>query len=203
MGSSESELQAMARDLALKPAFLGTFDKHFPGFINQNRQCCAIVNTADRSTGGVHWLAFGWEPEGRVFYLFDPFGFSDAKLKQLYNFEYEGLMRRSAISSTSDRCITLARSDRAVQGPRSAACGLFCLLFLYAFTRWPNDPYDHNPVFGPLQGVPVDQLHSLKAQPALFRNQQFLYSFLRARSPYFRDHESVIKANTAFDKMKQ
>lgn len=203
MGSSELELQAMARDLALGPGFLGTFDKRFPGFIKEHRQCCAIVNTADRSTGGVHWLAFGWEPRGRVFYLFDPFGFSDAKLKQIYDFEYQGLMKRSAISSTADRCITFARSDRAVQGPQSAACGLFCLLFLYAFTRWPTDPYDHNPVFGPLQGVPPGQLTSIKSQPALFKNQEFVYSFLYTHSPYFREHESEIKNNTAFDKLAQ
>lgn len=203
MGSSEQELRAIAGDLGLQGSFLGTFDKHFPGFIQREKMSCAIVNTAARHTGGVHWLAFGWFPAKRAFYMFDPFGFSDKKLQQMYHFQYEGLMRRSAIASSPDRCVTLVRTDRAVQGPYSAACGLFCLLFLYAFTRYPEDPLDRNPVFGPLQGVPPEELMSLQAQPILFRNQEFLYSFLRARSPYFRLHENVIRRKTAFDRVKR
>lgn len=203
MGSSENEIKAMAKDLGLNSVFLGTFDKHFPGFINKNAQCCAIVNTGDRQSGGVHWLAFGWEPKGQTFFMFDPFGFSDAKLKQMYDFEYEGLMKRSAIFSTADRCIQLKRNDMAVQGPKSAACGLFCLMFLYAFLHWPWDPFDNNPIFGPLTGIEPRNLFLPKSQAALFKNQEFLYTFLRARSVYFRDHETQIKSNTAFDKLKQ
>lgn len=201
MGSCEVELKAIAQDLELFPFFLGTFDKYFPGFINKNKMCCAIVNTASRQTGGVHWLAFGWFPAKQTFYLFDPFGFSDAKLKQLYSFQYEGLMKRSAISSTPDRCITLVRTDKAVQGPYSAACGLFCLLFLYAFTRWPNAPFDKNPAFGPLRAVSSQLLLTPKAQDAFCANQKFLYTFLWKHSAYFRHHADVIMKNTAVNKL--
>lgn len=201
MGSCELELKAIARDLQLSPFFLGTFDKYFPGFINKSKMCCAIVNTASRQSGGTHWLAFGWFPAKQTFYLFDPFGFSDAKLKQLYNFEYEGLMKRSAIHSTPNRCVTLVRTDKAVQGPYSAACGLFCLLFLCAFTQWPENPFDKNPVFGPLSGISPRLLFSLNAQTTFCKNQRFLYRFLYKHSAYFRHHADVIIKNTSINKL--
>lgn len=203
MGSSEEELKAIVKDLGVGPYFLGTFDKRFPGFVSKDKMACAIVNTAGRETGGVHWLAMGWWPQGKLFYMFDPFGFSDQKLKQVYQFEYQNLLKRSALSSTDDHCVTLETSGECIQGPNSAACGLFCCLFLHAFVRWPQHPLDKNPTMGPVFGRPNAELHSSAAQPVFRKNQQYLYAFLAAHSTYFRSHRRDIEFKTAFDKLLQ
>lgn len=200
MGSREEELKSIIRDLGITPYFLGTFDKRFPGFISRFKMCCAIVNTAFRETGGVHWLAMAWHPQSRKFYMFDPFGFSDASLKKIYDFEYESLLRRSAIHATPDRCLELIRSTETVQGPNSAACGLFCCLFLHAFVNWPLDALGDNPTMSLLQGVKNNQMNDPRNLTILRNNQKNLYEFLSKKSAFFRMRRCQIERDTGFNK---
>lgn len=201
-GSSEEELAHIVNDLGIGPYFLGTFDKRFPGFISTSKMACAIVNTGTRESGGQHWIAMGWFPNSRTFYMFDPFGFSDKKLLQIYNFEYQGLLKRSALYSTSDRCIEFVKSIDSVQGPYSAACGLFCCLFLHAFVNWPNSPMSKNPTMDLVVGVPNSKLMEPSSEKTFFNNQEKMYCFLKQKSPYFRSHEFTIKKNTSFNHVK-
>ena len=202
-GSSEEEIRAIVGDLGTAAAhFLGTFDKRFPGFIRAEAPATAIVNTAGRETGGVHWLALGWDPASKTVTMFEPYGFSDAKLKQIYRFEYDGLLRRSALTSSDDRCVQLVKSEQSVQGPNSAACGLFCCLFVAAFDALRSDPLgDANPVMGPVRGVDNCRLRDPRAQLTLRANQEYLYSYLHRHSPYFRHQEARIRQATAFDRL--
>nr|P07885.1 RecName: Full=Protease; AltName: Full=Adenain; AltName: Full=Adenovirus protease; Short=AVP; AltName: Full=Adenovirus proteinase; AltName: Full=Endoprotease [Human adenovirus E4]AAA42466.1 endoprotease [Human adenovirus E4] len=196
-GSGEQELRAIIRDLGCGPYFLGTFDKRFPGFMAPHKVACAIVNTAGRETGGEHWLAFAWNPRSNTCYLFDPFGFSDQRLKQIYQFEYEGLLRRSALA-TKDRCVTWKSHQtcrvRVGRCGFSAACSTAC--------AWPT-PMDKNPTMNLLTGVPNGMLQSPQVEPTLRRNQEALYRFLNSHSAYFRSHRARIEKATAFDRMNQ
>ncbi|BBF72836.1 protease [Mastadenovirus eidoli] len=200
MGSSETEIKSILYDLGVGPYFLGTFDKYFPGFINKNKMCCAIVNTGSRDSGGVHWMAFGWEPKSYSFYMFEPYGFSDSKLKQIYNFEYKKLLKSSAITSSPNRCVTFIKSTETVQGPKSAACGLFCILFLKCFIKYPASPMA-NPIIDPLIAVPNEKMNDPSVQNILYQNQMYVYSYLQDHSPYFAKNSTKIKQNTAFDKI--
>ncbi|ARQ79786.1 protease [bat adenovirus 10] len=200
MGSSESELQNIIFDLGIGPYFLGTFDKFFPGFIHKEKLCCAIVNTGSRASGGMHWIAFGWNPKTYSFYMFEPYGFSDVKLKQIYNFEYQKLLKNSAISSSPNRCVTFIKSSETIQGPKSAACGLFCVFFLKCFISYPLSPMN-NPLIDHITAVPNSKLMDPAVQPILFNNQMYLYKYLQSNSPFFAKHASQIKNNTAFDKI--
>lgn len=200
MGSSEEEIKNIITDLGIGPYFLGTFDKYFPGFLSKEKMVCAIVNTGSRAGGGVHWLAMAWFPKAGLFYMFDPFGFSDKKLKIIYNFEYQKLLKRSALQSTSTHCVQLVTSTESIQGPQSAACGLFCCMFLYAFVHWPLSAMK-NPVMNSLQGVPNSLLFREDVQPILKRNQMLLYNFLSKHSAYFRKHRNEIQHNTKFNKL--
>lgn len=202
-GSTETEIKRIVSDLGGGAHFLGTFDKRFPGFIREQAPATAIVNTAGRETGGVHWLAFGWDPRSRTVTMFEPYGFADHKLQQIYQFEYDGMLKRSALGQgDGQRCVELVKSSDSVQGPRSAACGLFCCLFVAAFEANMTNPLgDANPVFGPIKGVPNSQLKSPAAQPTLRANQEYLYRYLSSHSSYFRQNEDRIRAATAFDKL--
>ncbi|AKT26034.1 protease [Equine adenovirus 2] len=199
MGSTETELKRILSDLNVTPLLLGTYDKRFPGFVSKAKPACAIVNTAFRETGGEHWIAMAWYPPNNSFYMFDPFGFSDQKLKQIYDFEYQGLLRRSALTSSKDRCVQLIRSTDTVQGPNSAACGLFCCLFLKSFACYPARPMNGNPIIDIVRGVPNERLTDPSSLPILYRNQENMYAFLENHSPYFVSHEREIKRKTAFD----
>lgn len=203
MGTTEEELRHIVRDLGVQPYFLGTFDKTFPGFIHKDKMCCAIVNTAHRSTGGQHWLAMAWYPPSATFYLFDPFGFADQSLWQIYHFQYEGLLKRSALSSGKNGCVNLVKSAQSVQGPNSAACGLFCCLFLHAFAHWPSHPMDKNPTMDLVEGVPTKEMSESRYQPRLYENQQNLYRFLYQKSPFFKNNAKRIMSATSFNKVNE
>ncbi|AMB43158.1 protease [Bat mastadenovirus WIV12] len=200
MGSSESELKHIITDLGVGKYFLGTFDKRFPGFIQKDKPCCAIVNTAYRETGGMHWIAFAWYPPSFTFYMFDPFGFSDEKLKQIYDFEYQNLLKRSALTSTESKCLTFIKSTESVQGGHSAACGLFCCAFLYSFVNYPLNPMK-NPFMKIFKSVPNDKILTPKCQFIFKKNQDNLYHFLSQKSPYFKLNEQKIKCQTNFNKL--
>lgn len=200
-GSSEEELAHIIKDLGIGPYFLGTFDKRFPGFISASKISCAIVNTGTRESGGQHWIAMAWFPNSKTFYMFDPFGFSNKKLLQIYNFEYQGLLRRSAISS-SNRCIEFIKSVDSVQGPYSAACGLFCCLFLHAFVNWPNSPMNNNPTMDLVDGVPNSKLMDPNFEQVFLKNQEKMYAFMKQKSAYFRNNESSIRHKTSFNHVK-
>lgn len=201
-GTSESQLKALVSSLHLRHRFLGVFDNSFPGFIDPNSPASAIVNTGSRASGGMHWIGFAYEPSTRTCYMFDPFGWSDPKLWEIYKFKYDGFLRRTGLSQP-DRCINLVKSTEAVQCPCSAACGLFAALFIASFDRYPRKPMNGNPVIDVVVGVKHENMYKPPFVAILHRNQERMYLWFRANSNYFRTNESQIRSETALDSIPE
>lgn len=199
-GTSESELRAMLRDLGVGGTFVGTFDNSFGGFRRLDIPQCAIVNTGSRRSGGVHWIAVAYHPARARFYVFDPLGWTDCQLNRLYRFSLQPLLRRtfqrlraSHSHARQEVCLHITRNTQAVQCSCAGSCGLFCLMFIYAFARHPGVAMTD----GVIQRLDGEQPALIQNRwPALHANQEKLYRFLHARSVYFRRHENTIVNNT-------
>lgn len=190
-GSSEQELHRLTADLNVL-GFLGTFDKNFPGFKNPEKWGSAIVNTGHRSSGGVHWLSFAYNPLERKVYVFDPLGWSDIDLCKLYSFRYEPILKQTAQKEPT-RCVMVEKNTHAVQCSCAGSCGLFCVYFLRSFSQFPSSPFI-NPLMDKLHDVPP----AIKSSGSriLHNNQDILYRFLRENSQFFRSHFLSITQNT-------
>lgn len=198
-GSSEHELKALIRSLHMSNiGFLGTFDCRFPGFLNRNQYQSAIVNTGSRESGGMHWIAFAWNPRNFKVFMFDPLGWSAHQLKQYYSYSYQALLKRSALNS-NDRCVILERNHQAIQCTCAGSCGLFCVFFLYCFSISPNSPFSTRL----MQSMHGTSPNITPVSPELLHiNQMLLYSFLSKNSEYFRKNEDEIVENTKLDLIK-
>lgn len=194
-GTSTSELIEIVKSLGLSHDFLGVFDKNFPGFLNINKVSYAIVNTGDYMSGGVHWIAFAYDPHGMIFYMFDPFGWSKKELLKKYQFQYERMVKFTALNNSS-RCVRLVKSVEAVQCICSAACGLFCCLFLASFVHYRYSPMYNNPIIDIVHGVPVSMLLTDYGIAVTHQNQENLYNWLYVNCLYFKIHAREIKHNT-------
>lgn len=194
-GTTETELKDLVAAFHFRHRFLGVFDNSFPGFLSPHVPASAIVNTGSRASGGMHWIAFAFDPSTRKCYMFDPFGWSDQKLLQLYKVKYDRLMRRTGLSQP-DRCFTLVRSLECVQCPCSAACGLFCALFLASFDRYRYRPMNGNPIIDILVGVDHRNMYNPEFQNILHRNQERMYHWLLAHNPYFAAHRETLERET-------
>ncbi|ASU50478.1 protease [Odocoileus adenovirus 1] len=191
-GTSEQELKKLLSSLHLTNGFLGTFDCRFPGFINKEKIQTAIVNTGPREEGGVHWIAMGWDPHYFKMYIFDPLGWKEKQLQSLYNYSYQGMIKRSALT-TNDHCINVEKNTQAVQCTCSGACGLFCVFFLYCFYNFKGQAFK-NPLFQKLYGA-LPSLTPL--DPTLLHaNQLFVYRFLLKKSLYFQENKEHLIRNT-------
>ncbi|BCZ16704.1 protease [Aviadenovirus bubonis] len=199
-GTSESELRDLVAAMHLRHRFLGVFDKTFPGFLQPHHSASAIVNTGSRASGGMHWIAFAFDPTTKRCYMFDPFGWSDAKLWELYKVKYDTLMRRTGLRQ-ADKCFQLVRSTESVQCPCSAACGLFSALFLASFDRYRNHPMNRNPIIDVVEGVPHNEMYSLYGREILHLNQERMYDWFSRHNSYFRAHESALRRATAINSL--
>ncbi|ACH89475.1 protease [Raptor adenovirus 1] len=197
MGTSSTELIHFVNSLKI-PNFLGVFDKHFPGFLDTSRVGCAIVNTGDVSSGGVHWIAFAFDPVSYTFYMFDPFGWSKKELFRIYKFQYDRMLKQTAMNTPS-RCVRLVKSVEAVQCICSGACGLYCVLFLTSFTYYRFSPMCNNPIIDIVEGVPVNILNTRYGIYVTHCNQQNLYAWFYVNSSYFRNNARIITHNTGIN----
>ncbi|WPS63620.1 protease [Aviadenovirus phalacrocoracidae] len=201
-GTTDSQLRDLVASMHVRHRFLGVFDKNFPGFLHPNERASAIVNTGSRASGGLHWIGFAFEPHGKKCYMFDPFGWSDTKLWELYKFKYEAFMRRTGLSQR-DRCFELIKSNEAVQCPCSAACGLFSALFIASFDRYPLRPMDGNPVIDTVIGVKHENMYKPQFREVLHRNQERMYLWFMKNNPYFRANEERLKSETAIESIPE
>ncbi|APY28355.1 protease [Psittacine aviadenovirus B] len=199
-GTTESQLRDLVRSLHLRHRFLGVFDKTFPGFLNPQRPASAIVNTGSRASGGMHWIGFAFDPIGQRCYMFDPFGWTDNDLWNLYRVKYDAFLRRTGLAQ-SDRCVNLIRSVQAVQCPCSAACGLFSALFIASFDKYRQNPMDGNPIIDTVEGVDLRHLYDPTYRSILHDNQERLYIWLRENSEYFRLNEMQLRRETAINSL--
>ncbi|QJP03680.1 protease [Aviadenovirus cerasi] len=197
-GTTETQLRDLVGAMHLRHRFLGVFDKTFPGFLDPNRPASAIVNTGSRASGGMHWIAFAFDPLARKCYMFDPFGWSDRELWKLYKVKYDAFLRRTGLRQP-DRCFKLVRSTEAVQCPCSAACGLFSALFIASFDRYPKRPMDGNPIIDTVVGVKHDNMYKPAFRDILHRNQERMYFWFEKDNAYFRAHAEELKRETALD----
>lgn len=201
-GTTETQLRELVASLHPRHRFMGVFDNAFPGFLDPAVPASAIVNTGSRSSGGMHWIGFAYEPVRKTCYMFDPFGWTDQKLWDLYHFKYQQLIKRTGLRQ-QDRCITLVKSTQAVQCPCSAACGLFAALFVASFDRYPARPMDGNPVIDVVVGVDHRHLYDPAYQRVLHRNQERMYYWFARNSNYFRAHEEQLKRETTLNALPQ
>ncbi len=197
-GTTESQLNQLVGAMRLRHRFLGVFDKSFPGFLDPHRPASAIVNTGSRASGGMHWIAFAFDPIGQKCYMFDPFGWSDRELWNLYKVKYDAFLRRTGLRQP-DRCFELVRSTEAVQCPCSAACGLFSALFVASFDRYHTRPMAGNPIIDTVVGVKHANMYKPEFREILHRNQERMYYWFMKENPYFRAHEEELKRETALD----
>lgn len=200
MGTTDIELVHLVNSLGITN-FIGVYDKHFPGFLDTSRVSCAIVNTGDFNYGGVHWIAFAFDPNSLRFYMFDPFGWSKKDLLKLYQFQYEQMIRRTALN-TATRCVRLIKSVEAVQCVCSGACGLYCVLFLASFTFYRHSPMRNNPIIDVVDGVPIPMLTTPYGVCVTHCNQRKLYDWFYTYSLYFRRFEQIITHNTRINLME-
>lgn len=132
--------------------------------------------------------------------MFDPFGWTDKDLWNLYRVKYDAFLRRTGLSQ-GDRCVNLIRSVQAVQCPCSAACGLFCTLFIASFDKYRQDPMNNNPIIDTVEGVNLEHLYDVRYRSVLHGNQERLYLWLHDNSTYFRNHESLLRSATAINSL--
>ncbi|QJC19256.1 L3 protease [Duck adenovirus 4] len=197
-GTTETQLRNLVASLHPRHHFLGVFDKTFPGFLSPDRPASAIVNTGSRQSGGMHWIAFAFDPASKRCYMFDPFGWSDKQLWDLYRVKYDAFMRRTGLRQP-DRCFELVRSVQAVQCPCSAACGLFSALFIASFDRYRTRPMNGNPIIDTVVGVSHADMDRPAFRDILHRNQERVYFWFLKNSPYFAAHNAELKRETALD----
>ncbi|BBJ21549.1 protease [Crane-associated adenovirus 1] len=197
-GTTETQLREIISAMHLRHSFLGVFDNSFPGFININHKSSAIVNTGSRSSGGMHWIAFAYEPTSRTCYMFDPFGWQDSKLLSLYKFKYDNLIKKSALNSPT-RCIKFVKSVESVQCPCSAACGLYACLFIASFDKYPFKPMNNNPIIDTVKGVKHSYMYSNEGISILHQNQLNMYRWFIVNNSYFRANKEILEDETALN----